>query len=517
MASPNLKLAESLKVLKKIQKRYGSIIRTEELSDTHRVRLVKSGFIQEIIRGWYIITQPDETMGDSTVWYPSFWLFCSRFLENKYKSKWCISPEQSLLLQVEKFSIPKQLIIRSPNANNTITKLPNNTTIVNSKLLLNNKNEIEVKDGLRMLSLPSALVNCNERFIKQNAMNVRIALSLINNSSEILELLIPEGRSVVAGRLAGAFRNIGRDRIANEIVNTMKALSFNIREVDPFVDKTSYSITSKEKSPCVMRIHQMWKEMREDVLKYFPKYKSLPKNKTGYLKDVEEVFLIDAYNSLSIEGYQVTAELIERVANGTWDPDKNEKDKEYKNAMAAKGYWQAFQKVKLSTEKILNGGNAGNIVDEDHSEWYRELFAPSVTSGFIKSSDIAGYRNAPVYIRNSFYVPMNYHAVRDVMPAFFELLRNENEPAVRVVLGHFMFVYIHPYMDGNGRIGRFVMNTMLASGGYPWTVIPVEERKIYMDTLENASVDNNIVPFTKYIARLVNATISGNPIAKKVK
>jgi Fic family protein len=43
--------------------------------------------------------------------------------------------------------------------------------------------------------------------------------------------------------------------------------------------------------------------------------------------------------------------------------------------------------------------------------------------------------------------------VRDCMPAFFDLLKEEPEPSVRVVLGHFVFVYIHPYMDGNGRMG----------------------------------------------------------------
>jgi hypothetical protein len=45
--------------------------------------------------------------------------------------------------------------------------------------------------------------------------------------------------------------------------------------------------------------------------------------------------------------------------------------------------------------------------------------------------------------------------VRDAMPAFFALLREEEHPAVRVVLSHFIFVYIDPYMDGNGRMGRF--------------------------------------------------------------
>jgi Fic family protein len=52
------------------------------------------------------------------------------------------------------------------------------------------------------------------------------------------------------------------------------------------------------------------------------------------------------------------------------------------------------------------------------------------------------------------------------MPERIELLRAEPDAGVRAVLGHFMFVYIHPYMDGNGRVGRFLMNTMMASGGY---------------------------------------------------
>ena len=89
------------------------------------------------------------------------------------------------------------------------------------------------------------------------------------------------------------------------------------------------------------------------------------------------------------------------------------------------------------------------------------------------------------------------------MPVLFDLLKNEPQPAVRAVLGHFFFVYIHPYMDGNGRMGRFVLNAMLASGGYNWTVVPVERRKEYMKALEKASVEGDISEFTKVIASLV--------------
>ena len=44
------------------------------------------------------------------------------------------------------------------------------------------------------------------------------------------------------------------------------------------------------------------------------------------------------------------------------------------------------------------------------------------------------------------------------------------------------------------------MNLMLAAGGYPWLVIPVERRNDYMQTLEKASVDQDIIPFAKFLA-----------------
>jgi Fic family protein len=114
------------------------------------------------------------------------------------------------------------------------------------------------------------------------------------------------------------------------------------------------------------------------------------------------------------------------------------------------------------------------------------------------------------------HVPLSKEAIRDAMPELMELLEQETEASVRAVLGHFIFVFIHPYMDGNGRMGRFIMNLMLASGGYPWTVIPVEKRKQYMNALEEASVHLNILPFAKFISHLVNESMKGKPLAKVV-
>jgi len=67
-------------------------------------------------------------------------------------------------------------------------------------------------------------------------------------------------------------------------------------------------------------------------------------------------------------------------------------------------------------------------------------------------------------------------------------------------------------MDGNGRMGRFLMNLMMAAGGYPWTVIPVTERNPYMAALEKASVGEDIKPFADFLAGLVKKGLAGAPL-----
>jgi Fic family protein len=254
--------------------------------------------------------------------------------------------------------------------------------------------------------------------------------------------------------------------------------------------------------------------MRDIVIKHFPKAPGLPTDPAKYMEMVDKIYVTDAYHSLSIEKYKVTPELINRVRTGTWDIHENEEDRKQRDAMAAKGYWEAFRMVEKSIEKILAGANAGEILDMEHGDWYRELFGPSVTAGLLKPSDLAGYRTHQVYIGQSKHVPLNREAVRDAMPVLFELIKDEQEASVRAVLGHFIFVFIHPFMDGNGRMGRFFMNTMLASGGYPWTVIPVQERDAYMQALEQASVNQNIEPFADFLGHLVTEGLKGTPVAK---
>lgn len=513
MATPSEKLAQSLEMLHRLQNaNSAAAIRAKDMTRTHRERLLANGFLQEVIKGWYIPSRPDEKKGESTAWYASFWRFCAVYLEARFGRNWCLSPEQSLSLHAGNWTVPRQLVARSPRGKNNLTKLPHGTSLLDLRAALPAPADREEKDGLRIFSLESALIECSPQYFSSHATDARAALGTVRDASGLLVRLLEGGHSKIAGRLAGAFRNSGRDRLADEIIKTMAAAQYDVRKTDPFTDGPGLALPAREASPYVNRIKLLWQKMREPVIELFPKAPGLPRNAAADMKRVEEAYVTDAYHSLSIEGYRVTTELIERVRSGPWDPEANERDRNERDAMAARGYWQAYQAVRDSIDKVLKGTNPGEIADEDHSTWYREMFAPSVAAGLLKPADLAGYRNGQVYIRQSMHVPLNREAMRDAMPAFFDLLREERDPAVRVVLGHFVFVYIHPYMDGNGRMGRFLMNLMMASGGYPWTVVPVDERNRYMAALEKASVDEDIRPFASFLATLVEKRLAGEPL-----
>ena len=82
--------------------------------------------------------------------------------------------------------------------------------------------EIVEREGLRLFSPAAALTYAAPVFFTQKPVDARTALALFSDASEILAKLLEGGHSVIAGRLAGAFRNIGRNRIADEMVKNVE-------------------------------------------------------------------------------------------------------------------------------------------------------------------------------------------------------------------------------------------------------------------------------------------------------
>jgi len=134
-----------------------------------------------------------------------------------------------------------------------------------------------------------------------------------------------------------------------------------------------------------------------------------------YLAQAKAVYVQDAYHSLSIEGYRVTPEIIERVVKGDWNPEA-ERDRKQVDAMAARGYFDTHERVISSIRECFEGSNAGEVFERSLSDWYRALFGPSVQAGILEAWQLAGYRERRVYITRSSHVP----PPREAVPACME-------------------------------------------------------------------------------------------------
>jgi fido (protein-threonine AMPylation protein) len=495
------RLAQSLISLKGLQDSGLSVLRTNELSREDREALVDAGFLKPVIKGWYMPSRPGESDGETRAWYASANDFISRYCDERFGAQWCLGADHSIRIHAGNAMLPGQVVVNAPAGGNSVVQLPAGHTILDYRAKdFPAAGQRTTVGELRVMKLEHALVRVPESFYRSHSRDAQIALLGLKDASVLVRQLLDGGHSVVAGRLAGALRACGQGALADDIVSTMKSVGHAVSETNPFVNPPPALTRLRGESPCVTRIRLMWASMRADVIAAFPPAPGLPAKPATYMAIVKHLYARDAYNSLSIEGYRVTNELIARVASGGWNPAKIAADEQSRDAMAARGYYQARIEVLASIDKILAGANAGIVASEDHRTWYRELFAPSVTARLLKAQDLAGYRAHQVYIRNAAHLPPPVAAVRDMMPALFELLASEPQACVRAVLGHFVFVFTHPYPDGNGRIGRFLMNVMLASGGYPWTVIELDRRSKYMAALDEASSRENIVPFAEFVA-----------------
>ena len=124
MANIQEKLADSLIELKKLQNKDGlAVVKSSDLSRTHLERLIKNGFLQEVMKGWYISSRPDSSPGDTTNWYTSFWYFISFYANSRFNKDWCLSPDQSLSFYSGNYAAPTQVIIRITKDQNRVVRL----------------------------------------------------------------------------------------------------------------------------------------------------------------------------------------------------------------------------------------------------------------------------------------------------------------------------------------------------------------------------------------------------------
>ena len=174
---PNEKLAESLAALQELQKGGRRVFRSRELSRTHRERLLRNGFLREVIKGWLMSSSPSAREGDSTPWYASFWEFCASYCQDRFDDAWHLSPEQSLFLHAQNTVIPTQVVVYSPKGTNHTMNLLFGTSLYDLKQAeMPPAEDVSVKDGLRLFSPAAALVKVPEAFFTRNPIETQVVL-----------------------------------------------------------------------------------------------------------------------------------------------------------------------------------------------------------------------------------------------------------------------------------------------------------------------------------------------------
>jgi Fic family protein len=122
----------------------------------------------------------------------------------------------------------------------------------------------------------------------------------------------------------------------------------------------------------------------------------------------------------------------------------------------------------------------------------------------LDSSTAGKYRTMPVIITGSKYAVCKTEQIQTEMDQLFKWIcteRNKYHPAEFAALLHERFVFIHPFIDGNGRIARLLMSTSLLQDGYMLAIIPPVLRHEYIELLEKAH--ENDKPFVHFIAERI--------------
>jgi hypothetical protein len=495
----NKRLAIALRALRK--QNSNAAIPTSALDRQDRELLMHAGFIKPVIDGWYIKSNPYELDGAPTYWYASMHSFVNSYCHSRFSKKWYLSPESSLSIHTGDTVIPQHIQIHTKNPSNYTQKLIHDSSLMfytPSEFL--SSDMVEEKFGLRVMKLAPALISVSANYFKKKPHEAMVALSQLKDIGELIRILIAKSKPVVAGRLVGGFAALGRDDVATQIKTTLQAVGLKVQVSNPFENESVLlKLPVRPLSPYSERLVLMWESMRSNIIDIFGDAPNTIKDSSRIMKEIEDRYKADAYNSLSIEGYKITEQLIDKVSHPSWMAEINKEDLGIRNTLAARGYYESHLRVTDSIRRILEEGHPGAIAQKDHTAWFMALFQPMVLAQLIEAQKLAGYRRKPIYIQSATHTPPPYQYLDDIIPTLFELLQREDHPAMRAVMGHFAFVFIHPFFDGNGRIARFLMNAMLVSGGYPWTTIRFERRNEYFAALNEASSMKNIIPFAQFI------------------
>jgi len=180
-------------------------------------------------------------------------------------------------------------------------------------------------------------------------------------------------------------------------------------------------------------------------------------------KELQEIAIAFTYNTNAIEGSTITLEEVRLILEDKVAPNKPLKDIRETESHAAVFLEMLKTKEAVSEELLL--------------KWHAELFKET-------KADVAG-RFRQYLVRVGPYVAPHWNDIERLMMQLTSFVNDSKLNPVDVAArAHYTFEKIHPFGDGNGRIGRLLMNILLWRNGYPMLIIEYKRRKPYYKALQ---------------------------------
>lgn len=208
----------------------------------------------------------------------------------------------------------------------------------------------------------------------------------------------------------------------------------------------------------------------------------------GEVIRLNEEFIVEyTYNSNAIEGNTLTLRETDLVLRGLTIDKKPLKDH-----MEAVGHKEAFDYVR---ELVKNNiPLSENIIKKIHFLVLAD-----------KKDDRGVYRRVPVRIMGAAHEPVQPYLIQPKMEQLLIDFKNSNEHIVtKLARFHIEFEAIHPFIDGNGRTGRLLVNLELMKAGYPPIDIKYMDRLAYYNAFDEYHVKHNLSVMEKLFAKYIN-------------
>lgn len=210
----------------------------------------------------------------------------------------------------------------------------------------------------------------------------------------------------------------------------------------------------------------------------------------GLANSLHEKLIVEwTYNSNAIEGNTLTLSetkvVLEGITIGGKSMVEHLETINHREAIL-------FVEELISNKEPLSEWNIKNI----HALIFKE----------IDNNNAGKYRTENVVISGAKHIAPKYYEVGDLMQKLIVEYQNEwggFHPIIRATLLHGEFVKIHPFIDGNGRASRLLLNFELMKNGYPPIIIKNEERAEYFDVIDLAHTTMNYEPFIELVSKLM--------------